>query len=333
MSVKKKPLVVVTRKLPDSIETRMRELFDARINIDDTPLTTEQLAEAIRTADVLVPTVTDEITRELLEQPDSKLRLIANFGNGVDNIDVVAAHARGITVTNTPKVLTEDTADMTMALILAGPRRLIEGASILTEGKSWPGWSPTWMLGHRIGGKRLGIIGMGRIGQAVTRRARAFGLQIPYHNRRPVAPRIADELGATYWESLDQMLARMDIISVNCPHTPATFHLLSARRLKLIRKEAYVVNTARGEVIDEDTLVKLIEQGEIGGAGLDVFENEPAISPKLVRLAKAGKVTLLPHMGSATIESRVEMGEKVILNIRTFLDNHKPPDRVLPSML
>ena len=333
MPVKKKPLVVVTRKLPDSIETRMRELFDARLNLDDTPMTPEQISEAIRSADVLVPTVTDEITKELLEQPESRLKLIANFGNGVDNIDVIAAHARGIMVTNTPKVLTEDTADMTMALILSVPRRLIEGASILTEGKDWPGWSPTWMLGHRIGGKRLGIIGMGRIGQAVARRARAFGLQIHYHNRKPVAPRIADELGATYWESLDQMLARMDIISVNCPHTPATFHLLSARRLKLIRKDAYIVNTARGEVIDEETLTKLIEAGEIGGAGLDVFEHEPAINPRLVRLAKAGKVTLLPHMGSATIEGRVEMGEKVIINIKTFLDNHKPPDRVLPGML
>ena len=333
MSVKKKPLVVVTRKLPDSIETRMRELFDARINLDDTPMSAEQIAEAARTADVLVPTVTDHISADIVNQPDCKLKLIANFGNGVDNIDVEAAHARGITVTNTPKDLTEDTADMTMALILAVPRRLIEGAAILTDGKGWAGWSPTWMLGHRIGGKRLGIIGMGRIGQAVARRARAFGLQIHYHNRRPVAPRIADELGATYWESLDQMLARMDIISVNCPHTPATFHLLSARRLKLIRKEAYIVNTARGEVIDEETMTKLIEAGEIGGAGLDVFEHEPAVNPKLVRLAKAGKVTLLPHMGSATIEGRVEMGEKVIINIKTFLDNHKPPDRVLPNML
>jgi glyoxylate reductase len=333
MSLKKKPLVVVTRKLPDSIETRMRELFDARLNLDDTPLTPEQMAEAVRTADVLVPTVTDEITEEMLKQPECKLKLIAHFGNGVDNIDVVAAHARSITVTNTPKVLTEDTADMTMALILAVPRRLIEGSSILTEGKDWAGWSPTWMLGHRIGGKRLGIIGMGRIGQAVARRARAFGLQIHYHNRRPVAPHIAEELGATYWESLDQMLARMDIISVNCPHTPATFHLLSARRLKLIRKDTYIVNTARGEVIDEETLTKLIEGGEIAGAGLDVFEHEPAVNPKLVRLARAGKVTLLPHMGSATIEGRVEMGEKVIINIRAFLDNHKPPDRVLPSML
>ena len=333
MSVKKKPLVVVTRKLPDSIETRMRELFDATINLDDTPMSAEQIAEAARTADVLVPTVTDHISADVINQPDCKLRLIANFGNGVDNIDVKAAHARGITVTNTPKVLTEDTADMTMALILAVPRRMIEGASILTEGKHWPGWSPTWMLGHRLGGKRLGILGMGRIGQALARRARTFGLQIHYHNRRPVAPVIAEELGATYWESLDQMLARMDIISVNCPHTPATFHLLSARRLKLIRKEAYIVNTARGEVIDEETLIKLIEGGEIAGAGLDVYEHEPAVSPKLVRLAKAGKVAILPHMGSATIEGRVEMGEKVIINIRTFLDNHKPPDRVLPGML
>jgi glyoxylate reductase len=333
MSVRKKPLVVVTRKLPDSIETRMRELFDARINLDDQPMTPEQIAEAVRTADVLVPTVTDEISDEILKQPDCKVRLIANFGNGVDNIDVAAAHARGITVTNTPKVLTEDTADMTMALILAVPRRLIEGASILTDSKDWPGWSPTWMLGHRIGGKRLGIIGMGRIGQAVARRARAFGLQIHYHNRRPVAPRIANELGATYWESLDQMLARMDIISVNCPHTPATFHLLSARRLKLIRKDAYIVNTARGEVIDEETMTKLIETGDIAGAGLDVFEHEPAVNPKLLRLAKSGKVVLLPHMGSATIEGRVEMGEKVIINIKAFLDNHKPPDRVLLSML
>ncbi|HEY4821314.1 MAG TPA: D-glycerate dehydrogenase, partial [Xanthobacteraceae bacterium] len=300
---------------------------------DDTPLTAEQIAEAIRTADVLVPTVTDEITEDLLKQSDRKLRLIANFGNGVDNIDVVAAHARGITVTNTPKVLTEDTADMTMALILAVPRRLIEGASILTDGKDWPGWSPTWMLGHRIGGKRLGIIGMGRIGQAVARRARAFGLQIHYHNRRHVAPKIEQALEATYWESLDQMLARMDIISVNCPHTPATFHLLSARRLKLMRPDAYIVNTARGEVIDENALIRMLAAGELAGAGLDVFEQEPAVNPKLLRLARAGKVVLLPHMGSATVEGRVDMGTKVIINIQTFMDGHRPPDRVLPSML
>ncbi|HWW49233.1 MAG TPA: D-glycerate dehydrogenase [Xanthobacteraceae bacterium] len=333
MSARKKPLVVATRKLPDTIETRMRELFDTRLNIDDHPMTAEQLAEAARTADILVPTVTDNITADILNQPDVRLKLIANFGNGIDNVDVKTAHALGITVTNTPKVLTEDTADMTMAMILAVPRRLVEGATILTEGKEWNGWSPTWMLGHRIGGKRLGIIGMGRIGQAVARRARAFGLQIHYHNRRPVAPKIEEELGATYWESLDQMLARMDILSVNCPHTPATFHLLSARRLKLIRKDAYIVNTARGEVIDEATLAKQIEAGEIAGAALDVFEHEPVVHPRLLRLAKMGKVTLLPHMGSATIEGRVEMGEKVIINIRTFLDGHKPPDRVLPNML
>src|SRR6202158_6233158 len=302
MSVKKKPLVVVTRKLPDSIETRMRELFDARLNLDDTPLTTEQIADAVRTADILVPTINDIITEEILKQPDCKLRLIANFGNGVDNIDVIAAHARGITVTNTPKVLTEDTADMTMALILAVPRRLIEGASIFTDGKDWPGWSPTWMLGHRIGGKRLGIIGMGGIGQALARRARAFGLQIHYHNRRRVAPYIEEELGATYWESLDQMLARMDIISINCPRTPAPYHLLSARRLKLVRPEAYIVNTARGEVIDENALARLIGAGEIAGAGLDVFERAPAVNPKLVKLAHNGKLVLLPHMGSATVE-------------------------------
>ena len=330
MSVKKKPLVVVTRKLPDSIETRMRELFDATLNLDDTPLTPDQLAEAVRTADILVPTVTDVITEELLKQPDCKLKLIANFGNGVDNIDVVAAHARGITVTNTPKVLTEDTADMTMALILAVPRRLIEGAGVLTDGKDWPGWSPTWMLGRRLGGKRLGIIGMGRIGQAVARRARAFGLQIHYHNRKPVAPKIAEELGATYWDSLDQMLARMDIISVNCPHTPATFHLLSARRLKLVRKDAYIVNTARGEVIDENCMALMLEKGQLAGAGLDVFEHEPAANPKLL---KAKNVVLLPHMGSATIEGRIDMGEKVIVNIRSFVDGHQPPDRVIPAML
>ena len=330
MPVKKKPLVVVTRKLPDSIETRMRELFDARLNLDDTPMTPEQLAEAVRTADVLVPTVTDEITEQLLNDPECKLRLIANFGNGVDNIDVTAAHARGITVTNTPKVLTEDTADMTMALILAVPRRLIEGASILTEGKNWPGWSPTWMLGHRIGGKRLGIIGMGRIGTAVARRAKAFGLQIHYHNRKPVHASIEEELEATYWESLDQMLARMDIVSVNCPHTPGTYHLLSARRLKLMKKEAIIVNTARGEVIDENALARMLEAGELGGAGLDVFEHEPALNP---RLLKAKKAVLLPHMGSATIEGRIDMGEKVIINIKTFVDGHAPPDRVIPSML
>jgi glyoxylate reductase len=329
----KKPVVVVTRKLPEGVETRMRELFDTRLNLDDTPMSQAELAEAAKNAEVLVPTVTDRIDAAVLGKAGGRLKLIANFGNGVDHIDVATAVNRGITVTNTPGVLTEDTADMTMALILAVPRRLAEGAAVLTDDKKWTGWSPTWMLGHRIWGKRLGIIGMGRIGQAVARRARAFGLQIHYHNRHRVAPRIEEELSATYWESLDQMLARMDIISVNCPHTPATFHLLSARRLKLVRPEAYIVNTARGEVIDESALVRLIGAGEIAGAGLDVFEHEPAVNPKLTRLARAGKVVLLPHMGSATLEGRIDMGEKVIVNIKTFFDGHKPPDRVLPSML
>ena len=333
MASGKKPLVVVTRKLPNTVETRMRELFDVRLNVDDKPMSPADLAEVAKIADVMVPTVTDQIDRSVLSHSGERLKLIANFGNGVDHIDVATALQRGITVTNTPGVLTEDTADMTMALILAVPRRLAEGAQVLIGEREWTGWSPTWMLGHRIWGKRLGIVGMGRIGQAVARRANAFGLQIHYHNRRRVAPRIEEELHATYWESLDQMLVRMDIISINCPHTPATYHLLSARRLKLIRPEAYIVNTARGEVIDENALARLIESDEIAGAGLDVFEHEPAVSPKLVKLARAGKVVLLPHLGSATLEGRVDMGEKVIVNIKTFLDGHRPPDRVLPSML
>jgi glyoxylate reductase len=333
MATGRKPLVVVTRRLPDSIEMRMRELFDARLNSDDKPMSPAQLADAVKTADVLVPTVTDHIDRSVLSQTGERLKLIANFGNGVDNIDVTTAVQRGITVTNTPGVLTEDTADMTMALILAVPRRLAEGAQVLTGDREWSGWSPTWMLGHRIWGKRLGIVGLGRIGQAVARRAHAFGLKIHYHDRRRVASEIEEELHATYWESLDQMLARMDILSVNCPHTPATYHLLSARRLKLIRPEAYIVNTARGEVIDENALARLLESGDIAGAGLDVFEHEPAVNPKLIKLARIGKVVLLPHLASATLEGRIDMGEKVIVNIKTFLDGHRPPDRVLPSML
>ena len=330
MAARKKPLVIITRKLPDQVETRMRELFDARLNETDTPLSQPELVAAMREADVLVPTVTDRIDADVIAQAGPNLKLIANFGNGVDNIDVAAAGQRQITVTNTPGVLTEDTADMTMALILAGPRRLTEGADMLRTGQKWPGWSPTWMLGRRIWGKRLGIIGMGRIGTAVARRAKAFGLSIHYHNRKRVAPMIEDELEATYWESLDQMLARMDFISVNCPSTPATYHLLSARRLALMQPTAWLVNTARGGLIDEEALISLIQDGRIAGAGLDVFENEPVVNPKLTKLAQKGKVVLLPHMSSATIESRIEMGEKVIINIRTFIDGHRPPDRVLP---
>jgi glyoxylate reductase len=331
MAGRKKPLVVITRKLPDPVETRMRELFDARLNVDDRPMTQPELVATVKEADVLVPTVTDQIDSALIEQAGPNLKMIANFGNGVNNIDVAAAARKGIVVTNTPNVLTEDTADMTMALLLAVPRRLTEGAGLLDADGKWAGWSPTWMLGRRIWGKRLGIVGMGRIGTAVARRAKAFGLSIHYHNRHHVAPAIEEELEATYWESLDQMLARMDIISVNCPSTPATFHLLSARRLALLQPTAYLVNTARGEIIDETALAKMIHEGKLAGAGLDVFENEPAVNPKLVKLAAKGKVVLLPHMGSATIEGRIDMGEKVIINIRAFFDGHRPPDRVLPN--
>ena len=329
MPTRTKPRVVVTRKLPDVVETRMAELFDTRLNDDDHPLSPAEIVAAMQEADVLVPTVTDRIDAGMLAQAGDRLRLIANYGNGVDNIDVETATQRGLTVTNTPGVLTEDTADMTMALILAVPRRLAEGIKVIENGE-WHGWAPTWMLGHRTNGKRLGIIGMGRIGQAVARRARAFGMSIHYHNRRRVAPEIEDELEATYWESLDQMLARTDVISIHCPHTPATYHLLSARRLKLLRPTAYLVNTARGEVVDENALARMLEGGEIAGAGLDVFEHEPSINPRLV---KSDRVVLLPHMGSATIEGRIDMGEKVIINIKTFADGHRPPDRVLPSML
>jgi glyoxylate reductase len=329
---KKKPLVVVTRKLPDLVETRMRELFDARLNLDDKPMSESDIVDAMREADVLVPTITDVINAGMIAQAGEQMKLIANFGNGVDHIDVTSALRRGVTVTNTPSVLTEDTADMTMALILATARRIAEGARVIPEGR-WTGWSPTWMLGRRITGKRLGIIGMGRIGQALALRARAFGMSIHYHNRRRVAQQVEEALEATYWDSLDQMLARMDFISVNCPHTPATYHLLSARRLKHLRPEAIVINTARGEVIDEAALTRMLEAGEIASAGLDVFEHAPAVSEKLIALANAGKVTLLPHLGSATHEGRNDMGEKVIINIKTFMDGHRPPDRVLPSML
>ncbi|HEX5377785.1 MAG TPA: D-glycerate dehydrogenase [Phenylobacterium sp.] len=325
----RKPKVIVTRRLPDAVETRMRELFDTELNLSDEPMSRQALIEAVGRCDALVPTITDKIDAEVVAQAADRLKLIANFGAGVDHIDVSAANARGIAVTNTPGVLTEDTADLTLALMMAVSRRIVEGANVAQAG-GFTGWAPTWMMGRRISGKRLGIIGMGRIGQAVARRARAFGMQIHYHNRKPVSPRIAEELEATYWESLDQMLARMDIISVNCPHTPATYHLLSARRLKLMPPQAILVNTARGEIIDESALADILAKGEIAGAGLDVFEFEPAINPKLLKLPNA---VLLPHLGSATVEARTEMGEKVIINLKTWMDGHRPPDRVLTSML
>ena len=321
--------VIVTRRLPDPVEIRLKELFDTELNETDVPFSDAQMIDAVKRADVLVPTVTDRIDGRLLAQAGPQLRHIAQFGAGVDNLDIESAVQRGITVTNTPGVLTDDTADVTMALILSVPRRLYEGVKLLEAGK-FDGWAPTWMLGRRLAGKRLGIIGMGRIGQAVARRAKAFGLQIHYHNRKPLNRQVTDELEATYWESLDQMLARMDVISVNCPHTPATFHLLNARRIDLLKPDAFVVNTARGEVIDEAALARALKAGKIGGAGLDVFEREPVVNPELVGLPN---VVLLPHMGSATVEGRIEMGEKVIINIKTFADGHKPPDRVIPAIL
>ncbi|WP_339109110.1 D-glycerate dehydrogenase [Thioclava sp. GXIMD4216] len=321
--------VVVTRRLPEVVETRMKELFDVELRDTDAPMTRDELVAAMKRADVLVPTLTDKIDANMLAQAGDTLKLIANFGAGVDHIDVATARQRGILVSNTPGVVTDDTADMTMALILAVTRRIPEGLVVMQSGR-WEGWSPTAYLGGRIGGKRLGILGMGRIGQAVARRARAFGMQIHYHNRRRLRPEIEGALEATYWESLDQMVSRVDVISVNCPHTPSTFHLLNARRLKLLKPSAVVVNTSRGEVIDENALTRMLRAGEIAGAGLDVFEGRSEINPRLRELPN---VVLLPHMGSSTIEGRVEMGEKVLINIKTFADGHRPPDQVLPSML
>lgn len=322
---RRKPSVFVTRKLPDVVETRMMELFDAHLNVTDTPVSKEELMAAVSSYEVLVPTVTDNIDADIISAANSKLRLIANFGNGVDHIDLQAADEHEILVTNTPGVLTEDTADIAMALILSVPRRIFEGERIIRD-RVWVGWSPNFMLGRRISGKRLGIVGMGRIGSAIARRARGFGLSVHYHNRNRVSEAIENELEATYWESLDQMLAHMDIVSVNCPHTPATFHLISKRRLQLLNQDSYIVNTARGEVLDQEALIQLLENGAIMGAGLDVYESEPNIDSRLLEL---DNVVLLPHMSSATLEGRIEMGERVIINIRTLVDGHKPPDRVI----
>jgi glyoxylate reductase len=321
--------VVLTRKLPEPVETRMRELFDAELNHEDRPFDADMLESVLSRADVLVPTITDRLNAQVLAHAGPNLKMIANFGAGVDHIDVAAAVERGIIVTNTPGVLTEDTADMTMALVLAVARRIVEGADLVQRGE-FHGWTPTWMTGRRLWGKRLGIVGMGRIGQALARRARAFGLSVHYHNRKRANPAVEEELSATYWDSLDQMLARMDFVSINCPHTPATYHLLSARRLKLLPKHAILVNTARGEVVDEQTLADMLKAGEIAGAGLDVYEREPAINPALFGLSN---VVLLPHMASATFEARMDMGERVILNIKTLQDGHRPPDRVIPALL
>ena len=321
--------VVVTRRLPEAVETRMKELFNVTLRENDQQMSREELVAAMKDADVLVPTLTDTLDSSVISSAGDRLKLIANYGAGVDNIDVATARQRGVLVSNTPGVLTDDTADMTMALILSVSRRLAEGERLIRKG-DWAGWGPTLMLGHRIWGKRLGIVGMGRIGRALARRAKGFGLSVHYHNRRRVHPEIEEELDATYWESLDQMLAHVDVVSVNCPHTPATYHLLSARRLKLMQPHAILVNTARGEIVDEPALTRMLADGEIAGAGLDVFEHEPAVNPKLLELQNA---VLLPHMGSATIEGRVDMGEKVLINIKTFVDGHTPPDRVIEGLL
>jgi len=319
--------VVVTRRLPEAVETRMSELFDVELREDDIPMTREELMRAMQQAEVLVPTLTDRIDSSMLAAAGDRLKLIANYGAGVDHIDVETARQRGVIVCNTPGVVTDDTADMTMALILGVTRRIPEGLSLMQSGE-WEGWSPTAMLGGRLTGRRLGILGMGRIGQAVARRAAAFGMQIHYHNRKRLHPEIETAHQATWWASLDQMVARIDILSVNCPHTPSTFHLINARRLKLMKPGTVIVNTSRGEVVDENALTRMLRAGEIAGAGLDVFERGHRINPRLRSLPN---VVLLPHMGSATLEGRVEMGEKVIINIKTFDDGHRPPDQVVPG--
>lgn len=324
--MQKRPIVHVTRRLPNSIEDRMRDLFEARLRAEDTPMSAAELKSAISDCDVFVPTVTDNITKDVIEAASSKLKLIANFGAGTNHIDVAAAYAKGITVTNTPGVLTEDTADLTMALILALPRRLVEGDRRMRAGE-FKGWTPTHMLGHRVRGKALGIIGMGRIGQAIARRAHAFGLSVHYHNRHRVPKGIEDSLCAKYWDDLDSMLAAVDIVSVNCPSTPDTYHLINSERLKLMSEDSYIVNTSRGEIIDEAALAEALSNGLIAGAGLDVYEDEPAPHPSLFDLPNA---ILAPHIGSATFESRQEMGEKVLINIRAMMDHHACPDRVLP---
>ena len=321
--------VVLTRRLPEPVETRLKELFDVTLRDHDTPMSRAELVDAVKTCDVLVPTITDKIDAGLLGQAGENLKLVANFGAGIDHIDVETARQRGILVSNTPDVVTEDTADMAMALLMAVVRKIPQGLQAMQSGE-WTGWSPTAYLGGRLGGRRLGILGMGRIGQAVARRASAFGMQIHYHNRRRLRPEIEDTLGATYWESLDQMVARMDILSINCPHTPSTFHLMNARRLRLLKPSAVIVNTSRGEVIDENALTRMLRANELAGAGLDVYEHGTDINPRLRELEN---VVLLPHMGSATLEGRIEMGEKVIINIKTYADGHRPPDMVVPSML
>jgi glyoxylate reductase len=326
-----KPKILVTRRLPKPVETRMTALFDARLNETDEPLSADQLIAGLEGRDVLVSSITDRIDAALIGRMPDTLKLIAQFGNGFDNIDIEAAYAAGLTVTNTPSVLTEDTADMAMMLMLALPRRLVEGAQVLPREGTWPGWSPTWMLGRRLRGKALGIVGLGRIGNAVATRARNFGLTIHYFSRNRRPQQVEDRLGATYHESLDAMLGAVDILSLHTPLTRDTHHILSRARLAAMKPEAFVVNVSRPELIDEDALVEAIEGGRLSGAALDVFESSTGISPRLLDLARSHRVVLTPHMASATLEARLEMGDTVIVNIRAFVDGHQPPHRVLPE--
>ncbi|WP_394652116.1 2-hydroxyacid dehydrogenase [uncultured Sphingomonas sp.] len=320
-----RPRVIVTRDLPDAVLLRLSALFDAELNVSDTPMDRAQLAAAMADCDVLVPTVTDTIDTALIEGAGPRLKLIANYGAGVNHIDLKAARARRILVTNTPGVLTEDTADMTMALILSVPRRLAEGEKLVRSG-AWSGWSPGGMLGHRIGGKALAIVGMGRIGQAVARRARAFGLTIHYHNRHRLPKVVEAELQAEWHPNLDEMLAMADIVTLHTPRNADSEDLVDARRIALMKPSAYLINTSRGGILDEDALVGALEAGELAGAGLDVWKHEPAIDPRLLALSN---VVMLPHMGSATYEGRLAMGERVVANIRAWSDGHRPPDQVL----
>ena len=324
-----KPKVVVTRRLPATVENRMKELFDVELNKNDIPMSAKELAVAIGKADILVPTISDTIDSKLLARAGENLRLIASYGAGFDHIDVQTARQRGILVSNTPGVLTDDTADMTLALMLGVMRRFQEGASLIQK-KSWDGWSPSAMLGTRLGGKRLGILGMGRIGSAVATRAKAFGMEINYHNRKKLHPALEAPSDAIFWENFESMLKEIDVLSINCPHTPSTFHMINGGRLSLMKESAFIVNTSRGEVIDENALARALKNKKLAGAALDVFEARKEVNPQLRNLPN---VMLLPHMGSATDEARIEMGEKVIINIKTFIDGHGPPDQVVPAML
>jgi glyoxylate reductase len=324
-----KPKVVVTRRLPATVENRMKELFDVELNKNDIPMSAKELAIAMGKADILVPTISDTIDSKLLARAGENLRLIASYGAGFDHIDVQTARQRGILVSNTPGVLTDDTADMTLALMLGVMRRFQEGASLIQK-KSWDGWSPSAMLGTRLGGKRLGILGMGRIGSAVATRAKAFGMEINYHNRKKLHPALEAPSDAIFWGNFESMLKEIDVLSINCPHTPSTFHMINGGRLSLMKESAFIVNTSRGEVIDENALARALKNKKLAGAALDVFEARKEVNPQLRNLPN---VMLLPHMGSATDEARIEMGEKVIINIKTFIDGHRPPDQVVPAML